>query len=101
MTVLLEKIGVSRPALFPVYMEDFLLGNFRNFWHGPGLYGNNVSVENDQNWFIAGHSDVVMGALMTNREDLYNRLKYLQNGKKIILNFSSLFPSISSFKTVE
>lgn len=29
--------------------------------------------------YMNGHSDVVMGALMTNRQDLYDRLKYLQN----------------------
>jgi cystathionine beta-lyase/cystathionine gamma-synthase len=28
---------------------------------------------------ITGHSDVVMGAIATNREDLYEQLKYLQN----------------------
>jgi cystathionine beta-lyase/cystathionine gamma-synthase len=30
---------------------------------------------------ITGHSDVVMGAIATNREDLYEQLKYLQNGE--------------------
>ena len=29
--------------------------------------------------FLNGHSDVVMGALMVNDEELYTRLKYLQN----------------------
>ena len=26
-----------------------------------------------------GHADVVMGAIATNNEDIYERLKYLQN----------------------
>lgn len=30
--------------------------------------------------YIGGHSDVVMGVLATNSEDLYTRLKFLQNG---------------------
>lgn len=29
---------------------------------------------------LAGHSDVVMGLVSMNREDLYERLKFLQNG---------------------
>ena len=29
--------------------------------------------------YINGHSDVVMGVLAVNREDLYTRLKFLQN----------------------
>ena len=30
--------------------------------------------------FRKGHGDVVMGGVMTNRKDLYTRLKFLQNG---------------------
>ena len=30
--------------------------------------------------YINGHSDVVMGAVCTNDESLYNKLKFLQNG---------------------
>lgn len=29
----------------------------------------------------SGHSDVVMGLVSVNREDLHDRLKFLQNGK--------------------
>src|SRR4030095_3389962 len=29
--------------------------------------------------FLAGHSDVVMGAIVTNRDDLHEQLKFLQN----------------------
>lgn len=36
--------------------------------------------------YMNGHSDVIMGALVTNNEDLYNRLKFLQNG-----NFPNLY----------
>ncbi len=28
-----------------------------------------------------GHSDVVMGAIITNSEEIYKKLKYLQNGE--------------------
>ncbi len=30
---------------------------------------------------IPGHSDVVMGLISLNRDDIYERLKFLQNGK--------------------
>jgi cystathionine gamma-lyase len=30
--------------------------------------------------FLAGHSDVVMGVVCTNREDLYDKLRFIQNG---------------------
>ncbi|XP_076266914.1 cystathionine gamma-lyase [Rhynchophorus ferrugineus] len=34
--------------------------------------------------YMNGHSDVVMGALVTSNEDLYERLKYLQNAMGIV-----------------
>lgn len=37
-----------------------------------------------------GHSDVIMGAAITNREDIANRLRFLQNGN-IIIYFSLIF----------
>lgn len=32
--------------------------------------------------YMNGHTDVVMGGITMNSEDLYNRLKFLQNGKE-------------------
>ncbi|KAL7673483.1 hypothetical protein ACOME3_008338 [Neoechinorhynchus agilis] len=34
--------------------------------------------------YLNGHSDVVMGAIMTNNDDLYQRLKFLQNALGIV-----------------
>jgi len=34
--------------------------------------------------FVNGHSDVVMGAVTTNNEDVHTRLRFLQNGKFIL-----------------
>lgn len=42
--------------------------------------------------FSIGHADVIMGGIATNRNDLYSRLKYLQNGNKLKtfdLNFAN------------
>lgn len=31
--------------------------------------------------YMNGHSDVIMGAAVTNNEDVHNKLRFLQNGK--------------------
>lgn len=31
--------------------------------------------------YMNGHSDVIMGAAITNNEDIHNKLRFLQNGK--------------------
>jgi cystathionine beta-lyase/cystathionine gamma-synthase len=38
-----------------------------------------------------GHSDVVMGALLTNNDEIYKKLKFFQNGKHLIRQFSEIF----------
>lgn len=35
--------------------------------------------------YMNGHSDVVMGAVTMNSDNLYDRLKFLQNGTNFIL----------------
>jgi len=42
--------------------------------HGADLVVHSVTK------YIGGHSDVVMGVVCTNREDLYDKLRFLQNG---------------------
>ncbi|CAG2174601.1 unnamed protein product, partial [Oppiella nova] len=44
----------------------------------PLDFGADLSVHSVTK-YINGHSDVIMGAVMTNREDLYSRLAFLQN----------------------
>lgn len=34
--------------------------------------------------YINGHSDVIMGSIITNNAELYERLKFLQNGEQFI-----------------
>ena len=41
--------------------------------------------------YINGHSDVMMGAVMTNSEKLYERLKFMQNGKHLIAGQTKFF----------
>lgn len=35
--------------------------------------------------YMNGHSDVVMGAVVTNNTEMYNKLRFLQNGMQILL----------------
>ena len=35
---------------------------------------------------LTGHSDVVMGVIITNRDDIYEKFKFLQNGELIQIN---------------
>lgn len=36
--------------------------------------------------YMNGHSDVIMGAAITNRDDLAERLRFLQNGTFYVFN---------------
>lgn len=51
--------------------------------------------------YIGGHSDIIMGALMTNREDLFGRLKFLQNSLGIVPAPFDCSQMIRSIKTME
>lgn len=51
--------------------------------------------------FMSGHSDVIMGALTTNSEDIYNRLKYLQNGLGCVPSPFDCYLVQRSLKTLE
>lgn len=46
--------------------------------------------------YMNGHSDVVMGGVTTNSEELYGKLKFLQNGKLLKLKNSITLTSIIS-----
>lgn len=39
--------------------------------------------------YVNGHSDVIMGAIVTNNEVIYEKLKFFQNGN--LKEFSKLF----------
>jgi len=50
--------------------------------------------------YLGGHSDVVMGATMTNSEALYERMKYFQNALGIVPSPFDCFLAIRSTKTL-
>lgn len=51
--------------------------------------------------FMSGHSDVVMGALTTNNEEIYKRLKFLQNGSGCVPSPFDCYLVQRSLKTLE
>lgn len=50
--------------------------------------------------YISGHSDIVMGVLATNRKDLYEDLKFLQNGIGAVPSPFDCFLGLRSMKTL-
>lgn len=50
--------------------------------------------------YINGHSDVVMGVLATNKEDLYTDLKFLQNGIGAVPSAFDAFLALRGVKTL-
>lgn len=50
--------------------------------------------------YLNGHSDVIMGAVMTNRDDLYDRLKYMQNAVGATCSPFDCFLAIRGMKTL-
>uniref|UniRef100_UPI00358DF344 cystathionine gamma-lyase isoform X1 n=1 Tax=Myxine glutinosa TaxID=7769 RepID=UPI00358DF344 len=64
----------SASSAFMVVDNTFMSPYFQR----PLALGADVCM-NSATKYINGHSDVVMGLLSTNRKDLYDRLKFLQN----------------------
>jgi cystathionine beta-lyase len=50
--------------------------------------------------YIAGHSDVVMGAIVTNRDDLAERLAFLQNSAGAVPGPQDCFLTLRGIKTL-
>lgn len=51
--------------------------------------------------FMSGHSDLIMGALTTNNEEMYKRLKFLQNGAGCVPSPFDCYLVQRSLKTLE
>lgn len=50
--------------------------------------------------FLNGHSDVVMGAVVTNSDDLYEKIKYLQNSMGAVPSPFDSFLALRGLKTL-
>lgn len=53
------------------------------YFQRPLLFGADIAF-NSVTKYINGHSDTVMGAVATNNEELYKKIKYLQNAAGIV-----------------
>lgn len=51
--------------------------------------------------YINGHSDLIMGALMTNNEEIYKKLKFFQNALGIVSSSYDCWLVIRSIKTLQ
>lgn len=51
--------------------------------------------------YMNGHSDVVMGAMVMNNEEIYNRLKFLQNSTGIVPSPFDCYQINRSLKTLD
>ncbi|GAB6028914.1 hypothetical protein CHUAL_004713 [Chamberlinius hualienensis] len=70
----IAKLVKSHENIFLVVDNTFLTPVFQQ----PLNLGADI-VMHSLTKYMNGHSDVVMGAIATNRDDLYEKLKYLQN----------------------
>ena len=62
--------------------------------HGADLVVHSVTK------YIGGHSDVVMGLVCTNNEDLYKRLRFIQNGVGAVPSPFDCFLALRGLKTL-
>lgn len=72
----IEKIVHSKPGTIYVVDNTFLTSYFQR----PLEYGADI-VMYSLTKYINGHSDLIMGATITNSEDLYKRLKFIQKSE--------------------
>jgi len=66
-----------------ISVDDVYGGTYRYFNKRPLNLGADVVVYSLTK-FVNGHSDVVMGAVTTNNEDVHTRLRFLQNALGIV-----------------
>ncbi len=65
----------------------------------PALLGADIVVHSGTK-YIAGHSDVVIGLIATNREDIYERLKFLQNASGAVPAPFDCFLTLRGIRTL-
>lgn len=89
------KIAHKRDDIIVVVDNTFLTSYFQR----PLELGADV-VAYSLTKYMNGHSDVIMGAAVTSSEDIYNRLKFLQNATGIIPSPFDCYQVNRSLKTL-
>ncbi|KAF5305235.1 hypothetical protein FQR65_LT07774 [Abscondita terminalis] len=70
-----------------------------SYFHRPLELGADV-VSQSLSKYVNGHSDVIMGAIVVNRKDLYDKLKFTQNAMGIIPSPVDCAQVLRSLKTL-
>jgi len=65
-------------------------------WH-TACDTNDDDDDDDQLYLCVGHSDVVMGAVILNDDDVASRLRFLQNGEQVSFTMHSFCISMVTF----
>jgi len=102
---LLKVVDIPRIAsLIKAYNKDiiFVVDNtfLTPYFQKPLLLGADIAIYSVTK-YINGHSDVIMGAVTTNRSDLHERLKYLQNAMGIVPSPFDCYLVMRSLKTLK
>lgn len=74
------KIAHKRPDIILAVDNTFLTSYFQR----PLELGADI-VSYSLTKYMNGHSDVIMGAAVLNSDDLYEKLKFIQNGEDLVL----------------
>lgn len=91
----IAKLGHSHPDLIVVVDNTFLSSYFQR----PLELGADI-VTYSVTKYVNGHSDVIMGAVVTNDDSLYERIKFLQNASGIIPSPFDCYQVNRSLKTL-
>ncbi|MFZ0390766.1 MAG: PLP-dependent aspartate aminotransferase family protein [Calditrichia bacterium] len=87
---------IAREKNIPVAVDNTFMSSF---FQQPVLLGADL-VMHSTTKFINGHSDSVGGALMTDRSDIYEKLKYTQNAAGAILSPFDSYMVLRGCKTL-
>lgn len=91
-----QAVKQKNPEIIVVVDNTFLTSYFQK----PLNFGADIVLYSVTK-YINGHSDVIMGAIITNRKDLWERLAFLQNAMGIIPSPIDCFLVNRSIKTLE
>lgn len=91
----IAQLGHSHPDVIVAVDNTFLSSYFQR----PLELGADIVVYSVTK-YMNGHSDVIMGATVTNNKELYERLKFLQNSSGIVPSPFDCYQVNRSLKTL-
>jgi cystathionine gamma-lyase len=88
--------GISREKGIPLVIDNTFMSPY---FQKPLTLGADISMHSTTK-YICGHSDSVGGAIMVNRRDLYERLKFIQNAAGTMQSPFNSYLLLRSTKTL-